>query len=95
MRFRPSKRALGKLNEGHPDAHDSPAVPQLRCHIPFSIPHTLPAIASASHIPVAHASPPYPWLSYSSTENVSVLVHMFGHGQLVLRLLTCQAESSV
>ena len=30
VRFRPSKRALGKLNEGHPDAHDSPAVPQLR-----------------------------------------------------------------
>ena len=30
MRFRPSKRALGKLNEGHPDAHDSPAVPPSR-----------------------------------------------------------------
>lgn len=30
MRFRPSKRALGKLNEGHPDARDSPAVLQLR-----------------------------------------------------------------
>ena len=30
VRFRPSKRALGKLTEGHPDARDSPAVPQLR-----------------------------------------------------------------
>ncbi|DBA94785.1 TPA: hypothetical protein ACH3X1_002330 [Trebouxia sp. C0004] len=30
VRFRPSKRALGKLTEGHPDARDSPAVPQIR-----------------------------------------------------------------
>ena len=30
VRFRPSKRALGKLNEGHPDARDSPAMPQLK-----------------------------------------------------------------
>ena len=29
VRFRPSKRALGKLSEGHPDARDYPAVPQL------------------------------------------------------------------
>ena len=30
VRFRPSKRALGKLSEGHPDARDSPAIPQLK-----------------------------------------------------------------
>ena len=35
VRFRPSKRALGKLNEGHPDARDSPAVLQLR--FPFAM----------------------------------------------------------
>lgn len=33
VRFRPSKRALGKLTEGHPDARDSPAVPHIRCDL--------------------------------------------------------------
>ncbi len=31
VHFRSSKKALGKLSKGHPDAQDSPALPVHRC----------------------------------------------------------------